>query len=256
MKKVRILHVDDEPDIREVVDVSLRMDPNLEARSCSSGSEALVVAAEWQPDLILLDVMMPVMDGPAMVVHLRSNRATATIPVVFMTARTTIREANHFQSLGAIGTISKPFDPMILAASLRRYVRPEIDPLDDLRAAFLHRLKKDSAALRENRAALYGGVGAPETLGPISPFEQGISGVACISGFAEISDAAATLGRIKHIAHRLSGAAGIYGFAKVSDAAADLEEAVIAELAARGLGEGVAVALGSLIAHVERCCNS
>jgi CheY-like chemotaxis protein len=65
MTTIQVLHVDDEPDIREVAEISLGMDSDFKVRSCGSGKEALVVAAEWQPDLILLDVMMPVMDGYA-----------------------------------------------------------------------------------------------------------------------------------------------------------------------------------------------
>ena len=86
MTKIRILHVDDEPDIREVVELSLGLDPDFTLQSCGSGKEALAVAAEWQPDFILLDVMMPVMDGPATLVHLRENARTAVIPVIYLVA--------------------------------------------------------------------------------------------------------------------------------------------------------------------------
>lgn len=64
MTQIRILHVDDEPDIREVVEISLGIDPDFVIRSCGSGAEALVLATEWLPDVILMDVMMPAMDGP------------------------------------------------------------------------------------------------------------------------------------------------------------------------------------------------
>src|SRR5664280_24249 len=124
MTAIRILHVDDESDIREVVELSLGLDPALATRSCGSGKEALAVAAEWQPDLILLDVMMPVMDGPATLVQLRENARTASIPVIFMTARAQTRELDRFRILGAVGVVAKPFDPMTLAASVRSYVQP------------------------------------------------------------------------------------------------------------------------------------
>jgi len=123
MTALRVLHVDDEPDIREVVEISLGLDPDFETRSCGSGREALTVSAEWSPDLILLDVMMPVMDGPATLARLRDNTRTAAIPVVFMTARAQSREIDLFRSLGAVGVIPKPFDPMTLAASVRTYMR-------------------------------------------------------------------------------------------------------------------------------------
>ena len=127
MTAVRVLHVDDEPDIREVVGISLGFDPDFVMRSCSSGLEALTVAVDWPPDIILLDVMMPTMDGPTTLARLRNNPGTASIPVVFMTARAQSRELDFFRSLGAAGVIPKPFDPMTLAASVRSYARSAID---------------------------------------------------------------------------------------------------------------------------------
>jgi CheY-like chemotaxis protein len=124
MTALRVLHVDDEPDIREVVEIALSLDPDLVTQSCDSGQEALTIAADWSPDLILLDVMMPVMDGPATLARLRDNAQTTGIPVLFMTARAQTRELDRFRSLGAIGVIPKPFDPMTLAASVRSYMRP------------------------------------------------------------------------------------------------------------------------------------
>lgn len=122
MADIRILLVDDEPDIREVVDVSLSLDPEFRVRACASGADALVMAAQWSPSLILLDVMMPLMDGPETLANLRKNPRTADIPVLFLTARTQTAEIERFTSLGAQGVLSKPFDPMTLAASVRRYL--------------------------------------------------------------------------------------------------------------------------------------
>lgn len=124
MTSLRILHVEDEPDIREVVEISLSFDPDFVTQSCDSGQEALAIAADWSPDIILLDVMMPVMDGPATLAQLQNNARTAEIPVVFMTARAQTHELDLFRSLGAVGVIPKPFDPMTLAATVRSYMRP------------------------------------------------------------------------------------------------------------------------------------
>jgi CheY-like chemotaxis protein len=124
MTDIRILLVDDEPDIREVVDVSLGLDRDFATRACASGADALVTAAEWSPSLILLDVMMPLMDGPTTLANLRKNPRTAHIPVVFLTARTQAYEIEQYISLGAQGVLSKPFDPMTLAASVRGYLPP------------------------------------------------------------------------------------------------------------------------------------
>jgi two-component system, OmpR family, response regulator len=118
----RILFCDDDPDIREIIDISLGLDANFEARGCVSAGEVLDCAAEWRPDLILLDVMMPGMDGPAALAMLRGNPCTESIPVVFMTARTQAYECQRFISLGAAGVIAKPFDPMTLASLVSGYI--------------------------------------------------------------------------------------------------------------------------------------
>jgi CheY-like chemotaxis protein/HPt (histidine-containing phosphotransfer) domain-containing protein len=227
MTTIQVLHVDDEPDIREVAEIALGLDPDFKVRSCGSGNEALVAAAEWQPDLILLDVMMPVMDGPATLVRLREDARTADIPVIFMTARAQAREVDRFRSLGAVGVIPKPFDPMTLAASVRSYVQPARGPIDGLRAGFLKRVKKDAATLSDDRAGLKDG-----------------------------SRLTSTLDRIKRTAHGLSGAGGIYGFAEISEAAADLEDAVIAEFADPVHGEETDRALDGLICCARNCVDA
>src|SRR5450755_3139784 len=176
MTTLRILHVDDEPDIREVVEVSLGLDPGFATRGCGSGAEALVAAIDWQPDIILCDVMMPVMDGPATLMRLRENALTANIPVVFMTARAQTRELDRFRSLGALGVIPKPFDPMTLAASVRSYMQPVHDPMDDLRAGFLLRVKKDFVSLSEGRFLLRDGNRPADVLDLIKRTAHGLSG--------------------------------------------------------------------------------
>lgn len=227
MTAIRVLHVDDEPDIREVVEISLGLDPDFTVQCCKSGSEALAVAADWRPDIILLDVMMPELDGPATLARLRQNAETAHFPVVFMTARTRTRETDRFRSLGAVGVIPKPFDPMTLAVSLRKYVQPVRDPLAHLRAEFMLRAKRDAVALSEDRTALRQGKRPPDTLD-----------------------------RIKRIAHALAGAGGIYGYAELSDVAAQLEDAVIAELGGQGTCDETDRALDDLIAQAEQHGNS
>jgi CheY-like chemotaxis protein len=124
MSSYRVLQIDDEPDILEIVAASLSLDSEFEVRGCGSGADGLTAAAQWRPDLILLDVMMPVMDGPATLGHLRENPKTADIPVVFMTARMQTRELERFKSLGAEGVITKPFDPITLAALVRSHMQP------------------------------------------------------------------------------------------------------------------------------------
>ncbi|WP_374405183.1 response regulator [Pelagerythrobacter sp.] len=115
----RILYVDDEADIREIAEMALSLDPAFEIRTCGSGHEGVDAARAWQPNLILLDVMMPELDGPGVLRILRDDDRTYAIPVVFITARTQAQEVAHLRDLGARGVIAKPFDPMTLAQQVR-----------------------------------------------------------------------------------------------------------------------------------------
>lgn len=115
----RIIYIDDEPDIREIAELALSLDPHFEVRTAASGAEALALVVDWRPDLILLDVMMPEMNGPAVLARLRQNPDTAAIPVAFVTARAQKSEMQNFATLDAVGVIAKPFDPVALASQVR-----------------------------------------------------------------------------------------------------------------------------------------
>jgi CheY-like chemotaxis protein len=110
-----ILHVDDEPDIRQIVQLALGLTEGLTVHSAESGEQALALARELRPDLLLLDVMMPGLDGPGILKRMRSDSAIAHIPVIFMTAKAMAREIALFRQMGAVGVIAKPFDPMQLS---------------------------------------------------------------------------------------------------------------------------------------------
>ena len=110
-----ILYVDDEPDIREVVHMALSLAEGVDVHTAESGTRALELLPSLRPDLILLDVMMPSMDGPATLQRMRESPATARIPVVFMTAKAMPQEIARFIELGACAVIAKPFDPMQLS---------------------------------------------------------------------------------------------------------------------------------------------
>jgi CheY-like chemotaxis protein len=114
-----VLYVDDEPDIREVVEMALNLVSGIAVKTCGSGTEALQLMPILLPDLVLLDVMMPGLDGPATLARMRSDPALNRIPVVFMTAKALPQEVDRFMSLGAVGVISKPFDPMQLATRVQ-----------------------------------------------------------------------------------------------------------------------------------------
>jgi two-component system OmpR family response regulator len=116
---VRILIVDDEPDIRRIAGLALRKLGGHELLEAENGMEALRLAAEHKPDVILLDVMMPLMDGPTTLAALKQNVATASIPVVFLTAKAIASEVERFKRMGALAALTKPFDPMTLDRDLK-----------------------------------------------------------------------------------------------------------------------------------------
>ncbi len=110
-----VLLVDDEPDIRKVGELSLKMVGGWVVFTAASGLEGLEIARRERPDVILLDVMMPGLDGIQTLARLRSEETLRDIPVVFMTARAQTHELKRYVELGAAGVITKPFDPMTLA---------------------------------------------------------------------------------------------------------------------------------------------
>ena len=116
----RILYVEDEPDIRTVAKLALEMVGGLTVELCASGQEAIQKAGSFQPDLILLDVMMPGMDGPSTLEALRKQPQTARLPIAFMTAKVQTEEVERYIDMGAIGIVPKPFDPMTLADVVKR----------------------------------------------------------------------------------------------------------------------------------------
>lgn len=115
----RILYVEDEPDIQAVAQIALEAVGGFTIKTCSSGAEAIAAAADFKPDLILLDVMMPGMDGPTTLAELRKLPTTANTPAMFMTAKVQPQEIEYFKSLGALDVVAKPFDPMSLSNHIR-----------------------------------------------------------------------------------------------------------------------------------------
>jgi two-component system OmpR family response regulator len=115
----RVLYVEDEPDSHEIAQLALELIGGLIVKTCSSGPEALASVVEFAPDLILLDVMMPGMDGPTTLQALRLIPAVAQVPAAFIAARVDPSEIAQLTSLGAVAVLAKPFDPMRLAAQLR-----------------------------------------------------------------------------------------------------------------------------------------
>jgi CheY-like chemotaxis protein len=118
----KVLLVDDEPDIRRIGELSLRRVGGWDVAMAGSGLEAIELFGSYKPDIVLLDVMMPTMDGPQTLAKLREIPEGLRVPVIFVTAKVQRDDVTRLRALGAIGVVSKPFDPMTLPAEIRRIV--------------------------------------------------------------------------------------------------------------------------------------
>lgn len=114
----RILHVDDEPDIREIVRLALGLIGRYTVESCASGQQAIDRAADFCPDILLLDMMMPGMSGHETLAAIRALNAGVDAPAVFMTAKAEACEIAGFRNLGVVDVIAKPFDPLTVSDQL------------------------------------------------------------------------------------------------------------------------------------------
>lgn len=115
-----ILYAEDEEDIRSIAQIALEDIGGFTIRYCTNGEEVLAVAKTFVPDLLLLDVMMPGMDGPTTLKELRKIPTFTKIPAIFMTAKIQSEEINEYKTLGALDVISKPFDPITLAEQIKK----------------------------------------------------------------------------------------------------------------------------------------
>ncbi|ASC70170.1 response regulator [Halomicronema hongdechloris C2206] len=122
MDKKHILIIDDEADIRESTQMCLEIIGEWEVSVASSGYEGLIKAAEEKPDIILLDVMMPGMDGLATLQKLRENSQTAQIPIILLTAKARSSEQRQFNQLDIVAVITKPYDPYSLSDRISEFL--------------------------------------------------------------------------------------------------------------------------------------
>jgi two-component system, OmpR family, response regulator len=123
-----VLLVDDEPDIRRIGELTLTRVGGFTVHLAPSGADAVEAALKHAPDIILLDVMMPGMDGAATLAALRADARTKAIPVIFMTAKVQRHEVERYRALGAVGVVAKPFDPMTLSNRIRAIAAGEGEP--------------------------------------------------------------------------------------------------------------------------------
>jgi two-component system, OmpR family, response regulator len=121
MKELKkILYAEDEPDVQTVVELTIQTMSNYSIKVCDNGKRLLECVQDYNPDLILLDVMMPEMDGPTTLKNLQENIKTKDIPVVFMTAKAQVHEIETFKESGVLGIITKPFDPINLCSEIEK----------------------------------------------------------------------------------------------------------------------------------------
>lgn len=119
----RILIIDDEDDIREIAAMSLESVAGWEVMVANSGAQGLIRASSYRPDAILLDVMMPGMDGPTTFRELNKNPTTADIPVLFLTAKVQATDRRRFADIGVKAVLVKPFDPLTLSTQIAEALR-------------------------------------------------------------------------------------------------------------------------------------
>jgi CheY-like chemotaxis protein len=234
MRKLKsVLGADDDPDVCAVVRASLRLTGGIDVRMTGSGEHLIDLALEHPPDLVLLDVMMPGMDGAATLRRMRENPLLHTIPAIFLTARVMPVDLRQVLPLGALGLISKPFDPLKLGDQIlgmwnkvqMAVAAPNSTPaaqvhVEGLAVRFLRRAVTDIVLLREK-------------------IDQAGRG-----------DAAA-LKEVEHIGHKMHGSAAMLGFHRVSaigEAIEHLAAGVIADSEAHG-----PIAESALVQQISAC---
>lgn len=117
---MRILYVEDEPDIAQVARLALETVGGFTIEACDNGQIALDKGPAFKPDLVLMDVMMPEMDGPTALKEMKKMPEMKDVPVIFMTAKVQPAEIAEYKALGAVDVIPKPFDPMTLAEQVKQ----------------------------------------------------------------------------------------------------------------------------------------
>jgi two-component system, OmpR family, response regulator len=238
-----VLYVDDDPDICEVVQATLRLIADLDVHTAGSGEQAIDIAYELRPDLVLMDVTMPGLDGPSTFKCMRESALIADIPVIFMTAKVLPTEIAHFLQLGAIGVIGKPFDPLSLyddvfalwkKANAACGIKPAKGKQSQLQAqvgsltkSFIERAQGDVVRLRE-----------------------------LIQGARHLRWPA--LKEVERVAHSIHGAGAMFGFPEVSASGGAIERLVEGVLASTEppTATGKRAVLQQLLEHTERLARA
>ncbi len=223
----RILQIDDDLAMRDIVTSALGRESAFSVMSCGTGEEGLAIAATWMPHLILCDVAMPGLHGPAVLQQLRQNISTAHIPVIFTTARAQPSDAMELVMLGAAEVIAKPFKLKSLTQTIRNHLDVNDDAPDN--EGLLSETAYDFAArLRTDAATLEG-------------FQRTL-----------ISDSSAVPDGLQTCVHNLAGAAGVFEFESVSLAAGAVEDTIIEQRVGHGAPREIEDALDELLVCIKR----
>jgi diguanylate cyclase (GGDEF)-like protein len=214
----QILVVEDDPDIQKIIRLALETVGGFKATVTGSGQEALAALDRCQPDLLLLDVMMPGMDGPTTLGQIRQHSEYRNTPAIFLTAKAQTHEVAHLLALGAIAVIAKPFDPMGLAAEIRQHWRhsraAEPPPATEPEPEFS--LEASIEALRQEFIAEI-----PQRIEDIARLWQELQ-----AGRAKLAD----LQELIRLIHSLAGTSRTYGFDSLGLQAKEIEKALQAHL--------------------------
>lgn len=235
-----VLYVDDDPDICAVVQTTLCLIAGLNVRTAACGEEAIEQACSSRPDLILMDVMMPGLDGPSTLKRMRGIARIADVPVIFLTAKVLPIEVDQYLKLGAIGVIGKPFDPVKLCDDLLA-LRNKPDA-----AGATASVQGDPSLVRDEVHSL-----------TQSFLQRARDDVECLRKILERTRALdrSMLEEMRRAAHSIHGAAAIFGFADLSlagEAIEHLVEVALTRLAAVSSPGELTVLRQQLLDHTDR----
>ena len=215
-----VLYVDDDPDICRVVQATLLLVPGLNVRTADSGERAIDLAYELRPDLVLMDVMMPGLDGPSTFRRMRESALLAAIPVIFMTAKVLPAEIAQLLQLGAIGVIVKPFDALKLYGEL-------------------FSLWSNGGTARRSSVENGGPVGAQAQVDSltVSFLQRAWADVINLAKMIERAQAAdrSVFPEIERICHSIHGAGAMFGFPRISEVGGAMDRMVAAATASAAL---------------------
>jgi two-component system OmpR family response regulator len=238
-----VLVVEDEEDIRTIVRMSLEQLGGFTVIDTASGAEALEVVRRLRPDVVLLDVMMPDMDGPQLLEALRSRADTSTLPVIFLTAKAMPDEIERLRALGALAIFTKPFDPVALPDLIRRALEsggttPVAPPVSEAgRSPASRNAGMIDAGALEKLAGLTGESGR-DLMGELIDLFEATTPDTLRRLRAVVRTGDGALGA--RLGHSLKGSAGTLGATGIAGVAADIEE-----LCRTGR-------TGDLMPHIER----